>query len=290
MADYTKPERIWLKGNPTFTEKWVQQLIAEDPSILGLGDLDLLEQERSQTRAGRLDLLLRDDENRKRYEIELQLGATDESHIIRVIEYWDKERRKFPNWDHCAVLVAEEVNGRFLNVVDILNGKVPLIALQMQAFKVGDHTTLIFTKVVDEIELGSEFEEEEDLAETATDRGYWEKKASSESIGMADNLLSIARQFDQTLSLKYNKHYIGLTKDKEAFNFVLFKPKKNHLNAEFKIPKSSELDERIKDAGLDVLGYSKWNRYRIHLNKADLTDKRPVIAELLKQAYEFRTQ
>ena len=128
--------------------------------MLGLGDLSLLEQERNHARAGRLDLLLRDDDNRKRYEVELQLGATDESHIIRVIEYWDKERRKYPNWDHCAVFIAEEVNGRFLNVVDILNGKVPLIALQMQALQVGDLTTLVFTKVVDEIVLGSEFEEE----------------------------------------------------------------------------------------------------------------------------------
>ena len=122
--------------------------------------MSLLEQERNHARAGRLDLLLRDDDNRKRYEVELQLGATDESHIIRVIEYWDKERRKYPNWDHCAVFIAEEVNGRFLNVVDILNGKVPLIALQMQALQVGDLTTLVFTKVVDEIVLGSEFEEE----------------------------------------------------------------------------------------------------------------------------------
>jgi len=31
-----------------------------------------------------------------RYHVELQLGATDESHIIRTIEYWDTERRRWP--------------------------------------------------------------------------------------------------------------------------------------------------------------------------------------------------
>ena len=87
QTTYTKPERIWLKAHPTLSEKWVQNLIASDPAILGLGDLDLIDQERRQPRAGRLDLLLRNDETRKRYEVELQLGATDEFHIIRTIEY-----------------------------------------------------------------------------------------------------------------------------------------------------------------------------------------------------------
>jgi hypothetical protein len=32
------------------------------------------------------------------------LGATDESHIIRCIEYWDIERRRYPAYEHCAVL------------------------------------------------------------------------------------------------------------------------------------------------------------------------------------------
>ena len=91
---YVKAQRIWLKSHPTLNEKWVQQLIAEDPSILGLGDLDLLDQERRHPRSGRLDLLLRDDETGKRFEVELQVGATDESHIIRTIDYWDRDRRR----------------------------------------------------------------------------------------------------------------------------------------------------------------------------------------------------
>jgi hypothetical protein len=79
---YAKHERIALEKHSDYTEKWVQMLIAEDPSIIGLGDVDLLAQERIQRRAGRLDLLLRDVEANRRYEVELQLGATDETHII----------------------------------------------------------------------------------------------------------------------------------------------------------------------------------------------------------------
>ncbi len=69
---FVKPERLWLKAHPQYTEKWVQKLIADDPSILGLGDLVLRDQERVQPRAGRLDLLLQDPETKRRYEVELQ--------------------------------------------------------------------------------------------------------------------------------------------------------------------------------------------------------------------------
>jgi len=41
MVKYIKPERILLKGHAELNEKWVQERIAEDPSLLGLGDLIL---------------------------------------------------------------------------------------------------------------------------------------------------------------------------------------------------------------------------------------------------------
>jgi hypothetical protein len=66
-----------------------------------------------QPRAGRLDLLLQDLDTKRRYEVEIQLGATDEAHIIRTIEYWDIERKRYPQYDHCAVLVAEDITSPF---------------------------------------------------------------------------------------------------------------------------------------------------------------------------------
>ena len=84
--------------------------------ILGLGDLTLKDKERTQPHAGRLDLLLQDTDANRRYEVEIQLGRTDETHVIRTIEYWDIERRRFPAYDHCAVIVAENITSRFLNV------------------------------------------------------------------------------------------------------------------------------------------------------------------------------
>lgn len=93
---YTKSELLSIKKDPNLSEKWVQEIIADDPTILGLGDVILKDSERIQPHGGRLDLLMQDVETNRRYEVEIQLGKTDESHIIRTIEYWDIEKRRYP--------------------------------------------------------------------------------------------------------------------------------------------------------------------------------------------------
>jgi hypothetical protein len=103
-----------------YDEYWLRDKIFEDPAILGLGDLQAVMKEKSQSQGGRLDLLLKNPEDDSMFEVELQLGATDESHIIRTIEYWDNEKRRWPNRSHTAVLVAEEITNRFFNVVHLL--------------------------------------------------------------------------------------------------------------------------------------------------------------------------
>jgi hypothetical protein len=70
-----KLESVSIKRSEQLTEKWVQDQIADDPSLLGLGDLELKDKERIQSNAGRLDLLLQEPVTLKRYEVEIQLGA-----------------------------------------------------------------------------------------------------------------------------------------------------------------------------------------------------------------------
>jgi hypothetical protein len=73
------PEPISLRDHPEFSEKWLEDQIFENPSIPKLGDeIEVRGRQRAQPRAGRLDLLLEDTEARKRYEVALQLGKTDE--------------------------------------------------------------------------------------------------------------------------------------------------------------------------------------------------------------------
>jgi len=198
MLTYVKPERISLQSHKEYTEKWVQAKIAEDPKILGLGDLVLLQQERIQPSGGRLDLLFQDADTKRRYEVELQLGSTDESHIIRTLEYWDIERKRYPQYDHCAVLIAEDVTSRFQNIISLFNGSIPLVAIQMQGYQIGEYFALIFTTVMDKFTRGLVEGDEE---ATPTDRAYWEAKASKETVAIADQLLAIVKEFDPDLTL-----------------------------------------------------------------------------------------
>ncbi len=99
-------------------------------------------------------MLLQEAESNRRYEVEVQLGPTDESHIIRTIEYWDIERRRFPQYEHTAVIVAEDITSRFLNVISLFNGMIPLVAIQMKALRAANSIGLVFTTVVDQMALG----------------------------------------------------------------------------------------------------------------------------------------
>lgn len=287
--EFTRAERIAMKLHPELNEKWVQELIASDPAILGLGELVLRDKERVQPRAGRLDLLLQDPETKRRYEVEIQLGPTDEAHIIRTIEYWDIERKRYPQYEHCAVLIAEDITSRFLNVVSLFNGTIPLIALQVHALKVGNHNALVFTKVMDELSRGV-VDEDEDAEAAPTDRAYWEKRGAKATVKLADELLAIAREIEPTLELKYNKFYIGLSKEGQPFNFVLFRPKKSWINFSFKLPRAEEIDAKIDQAGLESLEYSaRWGTYRLSLREADIRKNRELLKELMLAAYQNRT-
>lgn len=283
MKKLFKPEKLSISKLEGINEKSIQEMIAEDPSILGLGDLILKDKERIQPRAGRLDLLLQDAETTRRYEVEIQLGKTDESHIIRTLEYWDIERKRYPQYDHCAVIIAEDITSRFLHVISLFNGFIPLIAIQINAYKFGQETGLVFTKVLDEMPLGLVDEDEE--IQEVTDREYWLKKGSQTTVKMADEMLSLINSFKEGYELKYNKFYIGLATNGQPNNFALFRPKKNYMRLEIKLPKSDEIDQLIETNELDEMGYdSRWGAYRIRLVKEDIKKKEIVIKDLLEKA------
>jgi hypothetical protein len=279
-----KLKTISLKQHPTLNEAWLQNVIAEDPSILGLGELSLRDKERIQPSGGRIDLILQDDAN-VRYEVEIQLGATDESHIIRTIEYWDGERSRYPQYEHKAVLIAENVTSRFSNVLRLFNGHIPLIVLQMSAIETDGGIALHFTKVIDEIRRGL-VDKDESAYEPATFQ-YWEKRATPETVKIAHDLLKLCKEVDPTLELKPNKHYIGLQRTGAAFNFVYFRPRKVGLLLSICTPRVDEVDKQLEDSGLELLEYN-WGEYRIKVNADDVKVNSALLIALFKTAYELR--
>src|ERR1700679_3352759 len=133
-------------------EYWLQDQIFENPNCLGLGELEAIAKERRQSSGGRLDILLKDPEDDTMYEVEVMLGETNETHIIRTIEYWDNEKRRWPQRQHYAVLVAEHINRRFFNVIHLLSHSIPVIAIQVALLRSDERNILFFTKVLDTYE------------------------------------------------------------------------------------------------------------------------------------------
>ncbi|RJO62871.1 MAG: hypothetical protein C4542_01645 [Dehalococcoidia bacterium] len=282
--EYTKFERISIKNHPELNERWVQDRIAEDPAILGLGDVILKDKERIQPRAGRLDLLFQEEDSNRRYEVEIQLGCADESHIIRTIEYWDYERKRYPQYQHTAVIVAEDITSRFLNVISLFNGMIPLMAIQMSALRLNNNLGLMFTTVISQLSLGLVDEDEETLE--VTDRAYWENRETKRTVAMADEFLEIARELDSSLELKYNKFYIGLARNGHPSNFIIVRPKKGFIRFEPRLKNSLETQERLENAGLDVMDYdTRWGRYRIRLKPGEIEKNKIIIKQVMKEAY-----
>lgn len=105
----------------------------------------------------------------------------------------DVERKRYPQYDHFGVIVAEDITSRFLNVIGLFNGFMPLIALQMSALKFDDHISLVFTKVMDAMSLGMPDEDQD--VQAVTDRSYWETRGTREMVALADEMLNLVRSF-----------------------------------------------------------------------------------------------
>jgi hypothetical protein len=281
---YVKHRKIPMRGNSDLSEKWVQNLIQDEPALLGFGDVIVKDVERTQAHGGRLDLLLYDTETSTRYEVELQLGPTDESHIIRTIEYWDTERRRYPQYDHVAVIVAEEITARFFNVISLFNGFIPIVAIQMSAIELDeDAVTIVFTKVLDRITLGADDDDEGE----PTDRNYWEQRSSKGMLALVDTLLGRIQKFDPDVSLKYNKYYIGLAQNGSPTNYATFRPQKRKVNLEYKLSRTEELTQMIDNAGIDVLPYdTRWNAYRPIVSPKSDEEQLGILIELAREAFE----
>jgi hypothetical protein len=285
---HIKIQTVNLKTHPTLNERWVQDVIADDPAILGIGDVILKDKERIHRGAGRLDLLLQEADGHGRYEVEIQLGSTDESHIIRTIEYWDIERKRYPQYDHTAVIVAEDITSRFLNVISLFNGHIPIMAIQFSAIETGEGVGLHFTKVLDTVSRGF-IDEDEDVAEP-TDRGYWERRANKQTVGLCDAVLGDCMSFlPKDSQLSYNKHYMGFWVEGRACNFAVLRPQKSVVRMDIKLPKTEENSQLIEAAELDCLDYdNRWSNYRIRIGANDLSGKKESIIQLLRMAYELR--
>ena len=282
MADleYCKSKKISLRNY--HDEKWLQDKIEKDPSILGLGDVNIIERERKQSTGGRIDFLFSDPEIDTMYETEIMLGSTDESHIIRTIEYWDIERRRYQSKDHKAVIVAEDITNRFFNVISLMNRSIPIIAIQLNALEVGNKLALNFTKVLDIYEPP---EDEEALGGEVVDRAYWEKKSNRKSIAIMDNIIDIVKKEYDGTRITYNKYHVAVGTRRR--NIISLHPRKREGYCHMEIKVGSDNIDDIKNK-LEEIGISfsprKKDKFAIIMLEDDVEQHTEQIKEIIKKA------
>ena len=267
-----RPEKLRSLGKD---EQWLEKVIVDDPSILGLGDLIVYDNQRSQPSGGRLDLLL--GRESERFELELQLSTTDETHIIRTFEYWDIEKRRFPNYEHTAVIAAEEISGRFFNVINLFGYHIPLIALKVTAYEIGEKIALSFTKVLDTRDIIATAEENE-IALPA-DRNHWLQIFSQEHLELAEVAIDSITGGEPN----YTKYYIGSKIDGSRNAKLKIWDSKNRVELWFTMRESSEVTEKI--ANLEI--YSRYvpseRRYGFAIDtEEDLLENLPVLKKMFK--------
>jgi hypothetical protein len=266
-------------------ERWLQDRIAEDTGVLGLGALEIVGREHRQPIGGRIDFLMRAPESETFYEVEVMLGALDESHIIRSIEYWDIERQRRPQFDHRAVIVAEQITTRFFNVLRLLHRAIPLIAVKLSAFRLEDGSIVLHpVTVLDVIEEIADVDTV-DQAEQA-DRPYWEKKSATASLGVMDSIVSSLRADGMEPRINNRYHIaIGTT----GYNFGWFHPRKTigHCYVECRV--GAEARESIltslQDAGVDASPV-RADKIGFGLTTQALQEHSDVIVSVLKRAEE----
>jgi hypothetical protein len=280
---YVKSKLVPLR-QAGYDERWLQNLILDDPSILGLGDLVVYERERRQSSGGRIDFLMYDPDANAMFEIEVMLGRLDESHIIRGIEYWDIERRRWPNREHRAVLVAEEITNRFFNVIGLLNRSIPMIAIQLSAVQVGDQLTLTFTRVLDIYEPPVD----EELEVDPTDRAWWIKHGTAQALQVVDRLASLVTVDGKPLRLTYNKNHIAMGGARQNFGWL--HPRKAghcHVHLRLRATQVEGATTQLGEAGLEVSPRS--DGIALRLTPEDLTAHAETVASVIRLSSEEAT-
>jgi len=199
-----------------FDEKWLQDEICKNPSILTLGDLKCLAREKIQESGGKLDIQLINEDEDTMYEVEVMLGETDASHIIRTIEYWDNEKRVFQKKAHIPVMIAETITKRFFNVISLFSHSIPIIAIQVSLVELDGKRALHFAKVLDSYQEPEEIEP----ATEPISEGDWRQDAPA-TLEMAKLALELLKPMYPDGRLNFVQSYIALVVN--GNNYITFR-------------------------------------------------------------------
>lgn len=291
-------------------EKWLQDWICSKPERLGLGPLTIEQKELNQFKSGggRLDILGYSPQTNTYYEIEVMLNECDADHGFRCLDYWARERIARPNSIHYAVLVAENLQGRYKTVIETLPQFLPFIAIEIRTLLLsnpdGSNVATTYAEIVaqpDDLIMSTPIGAASPSAQrkqNPRDEKMWREAAGDSFVNDVQTMYTICEKQIGPSSLDYSANsYISLKKGRRAWlpmwprvdGFYIHLPDDGSGTADEPSDRFRQVQTELKSIGIDVSWTYNYNGgsnpigMSVHRSKID----NPVLINLLKASYEL---
>ena len=275
-----------------YDEIWLQNWLSDQPVRIGLGAVAILAQELTNPRGGSLDILAADGDIY--YSIEVQLGEVDASHSFRVFDYWARNRARYPNKTHVAVLIAESASGRFRQALEALAEYLPLLVIELRCWRGGDEAVVVAEVVVanESLDVGGRSVAGGDRTEAD-----WRDECSADAWLFYEEFASWARENLGDVRVDFSpKSYVGIRRGRRVWAPLWFR--RDGANVYLPDPDGSRADEPsvafedfrelLRGSGVEPSWQTTYNAgsnpISVRLKRPDLAN--PVVQELLRASFE----
>lgn len=286
-------------------ERWLQDWISEDPTRLGLGSISIKEKELRQYtgKGGRLDILAYNAGIDTFYEIEIMLGECDSDHGFRVLDYWARERLRKPDSKHVAVLVAEDLSGRYKTLLETLPQYLPFIAIELKTLliksdpPIGTTFSVIFSQPDELIVKSVDDPDDGKDSLSLNDEDSWTNTRGQEFVNTAKEMHRIVNEKIGPSKLDFSaKSYISLKKGSRCWlpmwprkdGFYTYIPGGTGGAEDQPTDFFSKVKERLAEIGIEPTWTYKYNAGAnpIAFNLPNQYISHSIIIELLTEAYQ----
>ena len=288
-------------------EDWLHSWIVDKPDRLGLGPLEIISQElrHYKNKGGRLDLLGYARSLNVYYEIEVMLGECDSDHGFRTLDYWARERVKAPNSIHYAVLVAENLQGRYKTIIETLPQFLPFIAIEIRTRQLttsgGEQVATTFAEIISQPDELTEVGGSEALSTgrgTPRDEDWWRENSGDDYVNAVQEMAKVCEEQIGPSRIDYTANsYVSLKKGKRAWlpmwprqdGFFVYLPDNGDGTLDEPSERFRVIEKKLSEIGIDASWTYKYNAganpIGFHLPKNQM--RHPTILELLKESYNL---
>ncbi|MEW6354451.1 MAG: hypothetical protein AB1469_09215 [Pseudomonadota bacterium] len=287
-------------------ELWLQDWISEKPERLGIGPFDIVAQEMSHLKSGggRLDILGFSKQINTFYEIEVMLGECDADHGFRCLDYWARERILKPNSLHYAVLVAENLQGRYKTLIDTLPQFIPFIAVEIRTLKLmvdGEETmATTYAEIVsqpDELIFSSDSATPPiEKSSVLRDEAWWRDNSYPSFVDDVQAMQQLCEQHIGPSRIDYTANsYISLKKGRRAWlpmwprtnGFYAYIPDNGSGTLDEPSERFRQVQQKLQSIGIEASWTFKYNAGANPIGFAVPRDKmnEEVLLQILLESY-----